>query len=62
MAFDLRFKLVFKRGPKVVAEVEGVRPVAPSEITLAELQDKVIETEAFIEKMTGLRCHIEQIA
>jgi hypothetical protein len=55
----LAFRITFKKGPKVVAVVEGDGKDA-GELTVAEVTDKVIETEQFLERLTGLRVHIEQ--
>jgi len=57
---ELKFKLTFKQGVQDVAVIIGVRDVKGSEITLAEL-DRIPEVEAFIEKLTGLRLHIDQV-
>ena len=56
----LQFKITLKRGQKTVAEVEGfdVRDDLP---TVADVTAKIFETEQHIEKLTGLRCHIEQV-
>jgi hypothetical protein len=54
----LRFNVVFKRGARTVHEIEGIREVDGDDITVGELGEKVIQTEQFLEKLTGLRCHI----
>jgi hypothetical protein len=51
-----RFTLTFKRGVKVVAEVQGA-DVDLSAFTLGETAG-IIQTEQFIERITGLRLHI----
>lgn len=58
----LQFKLTFKQGTKTVAEVIG-REDCPNaaNLTLEELHDGVVKTEQFVEKLTGLRLHIEQV-
>lgn len=56
----LKFKLTFKRGPKVVSEVDG-HEVDTGDLTVADCYERIIETEQFIEKLTGLRLHIEQV-
>ena len=56
----LAFKITFKKGTKVVAEVMGDGKDA-GDLTIAEVTEKVTETEAFLEKLTGLRVHIEQV-
>ncbi len=60
---ELQFKVTFKRGAKVVAEIPGMTlpPAVAGALTIGELVEKVRETEAFLEKLTGLRTHIEQV-
>jgi hypothetical protein len=58
----LQFKLTFKAGTKTVAEVLGREDVVDaSNLTIEEVVEKVQATEQFIEKLTGLRVHIEQV-
>ena len=58
----LQFKLTFKQGTKTVAEVLGRESHDPaSTITIGEAVEKVTETEQFLERLTGLRVHIEQV-
>lgn len=57
---QLKFKITFKRGLKIVAEVTGDAKDA-SDLTVGEVVERVIETEAFLEKLTGCRVHIEQV-
>lgn len=56
----LKFRLVFKRGQQVIATVTG-EEVDTDRVTIQDVTDKVIETEHFIERLTGVRCHIEQV-
>ena len=58
----LQFKMTFKQGTKTVAEVLG-RPdvVDAGNLTIEEVVEKVVSTEHFLEKLTGLRVHIEQV-
>lgn len=62
----LKFKFVFKKGLQTIATVTG-REVnfdldpESSRKNIAGISDKIIETEQFVEKLTGLRCHIEQV-
>ena len=58
---ELRFRLVFKSGTKVIATVEGQRDVRAGDLTVAEVVEQVQQTEQFIEKLTGYRLHIEQV-
>lgn len=60
---ELQFKITFKRSLKTVAEIQGT-PLPPSvanNLTVGELVEQVHETEEFLEKLTGLRVHIEQV-
>ena len=56
---DLQIKITFKQGPKMIAEIIGVRNVPGGFLTVEEVSEKVIETEQFLEKLLGLRAHIE---
>jgi hypothetical protein len=56
---QLQFNLTFKRGPKTVATIEGQRTVDAGQLTVAEMSEKIPEVEQFIEKLTGVRLHIE---
>jgi hypothetical protein len=58
---ELRYRLVFKSGTKVISTIEGQRDVPAGDLTVAEVVEKVMETEQFIEKLTGYRLHIEQV-
>lgn len=57
----LQFNVTFKRGTKTVAVVEGQRVIDAANLTIAEVVENVTEAEAFLEKLTGLRVHIEQV-
>ncbi len=56
----MKFKLTFKYGPIEVAKVIGVREHSTDRLSLKDVTDGVIEAEQFLEKLTGLRVHIEQ--
>lgn len=58
----IRFKLTFKSGPNVVATVDGVREVDGDIVTVQDVTEGVIAAEQLLEKLTGLRVHIEQVA
>jgi len=59
---ELRYRLTFKRGMKTLAVVEGEPSKTVAEtLTIAEAVEKVLETEQFVEKLTGIRLHIEQV-
>ena len=51
--------LTFKQGPEAVATIRG-RPFDKEamQATVANLTEQVIETEQFLERLTGLRTHI----
>jgi hypothetical protein len=51
-----RFTLTFKRGVEVVAEFQGA-DVDLSAFTLEEMAG-ILQTEQFVERITGLRLHI----
>jgi len=57
----MQFKLTFKQGTKTVGEVVGRENPDAGNLTISEVTEKVVETEQFIEKLTGLRVHIEQV-
>ena len=58
----LQFKVTFKQGTKTVAEIIGRDDAAESgTLTVADLTENVIKTEQFLERLTGLRVHIEQV-
>ena len=57
----MQFKLTFKQGTKTIGEVTGRENPDAGNLTISEVTEKVIETEQFIEKLTGLRVHIEQV-
>lgn len=56
----MRFNIIFKKGMETVARVEGIRDVAKEDLTLSELE-KAIQTEQLLEKLTGLRVHVEEV-
>ena len=58
----LQFKLTFKQGTKTVAEVTGLENrIEAANLTIEDVTENVIKTEQFIERLTGLRLHIEQV-
>lgn len=59
---QLQFEVVFKQGTKEVARVTGRRNPDAASLTIADVTERVIETEQFLEKLTGVRCHINQVA
>lgn len=57
----LKFKITFKRGTKTIAEVTGLDEVPVDRLTVGDMVERVTDTEQFLDKLTGLRCHIEQV-
>ena len=54
----LKFKLTFKLGPEIIATVEGrERPM--DALNVGDITQRIIETEQYLERLTGLRVHIE---
>ena len=54
----VRYKLTFKLGSEIVATVEGrERPM--DALNVGDITQRVIDTEAYLERLTGLRVHIE---
>ena len=56
----LAFMITFKRSTRIVAEVEGYAKNLDA-LTVEDITSKVPETEQFLEKLTGLRVHIESV-
>jgi hypothetical protein len=61
MPLQIGFKVTFKKGPKVVAEIKSTDTAKFTELTIGEVAEKVIQTEQFLEKLTGYRVHIETV-
>jgi hypothetical protein len=58
----MQFRLTFKSGTKTVGEVTGLENrIEASNLTVEDLVENVIKTEQFLERLTGLRVHIEQV-
>ena len=54
----LKFRITFKFGPEVIAIVEGrERPIGA--LIGADITYRIVETEQYLERLTGLRVHIE---
>ena len=59
----LQYRLTFKQGTKTVAEVTGLADrIDAASLTVEDVVERVTETEQFVEKLTGLRLHIEQVS
>lgn len=61
---QLQFKITFKSGQRVVSTIEGyqLKTEDAGKMTLADVTENVIKTEQFLERLTGYRVHIEQVA
>ena len=57
----MQFTVTFKQGTKTVAEVMGRENPNAGELTINEVVEEVAKAEQFLEKLTGLRVHIEQV-
>lgn len=53
----MKFRLIFKQGLVVIAEISGVRDFPPPTIEISTAED-VITCEQVIERLTGLRVHV----
>jgi hypothetical protein len=58
----VRFKLTFPGTLEIPTVVILGRELDPQSISMQDVTDKVIETEQYIEKITGRHVHIEQVA
>lgn len=59
----VRYKMTVKNGPKTVATIEGREGgVDASRLTIGDVVEGVAEAEALLERLTGLRFHIEQMS
>lgn len=57
----MRFQIVVKRGNVTTSLITGLPDVVNTDtLTVADVQ-KIPEVEAFLERLTGLRFHIEQL-
>jgi hypothetical protein len=54
----LKIKLTFKQGSKTIAVVKGIE-VPSKGTTDKELYDTIIAVERGVERLTGLRLHVE---
>ncbi len=55
----MKFTITVKKGLCTKAYIKGTKDVKKHELSVEDL-DKVIQTEAFLEKLTGLRFHINE--
>lgn len=56
-----RFNVTFLEGVRRVARIEGKVDLTPDELTVADVNGVVL-LEQQLEKLTGYRVHIEQVA
>lgn len=54
----MTFKIKFIRGMLTIATIDGIRELNKDEVTMGDVE-KLIETERFLEKLMGLRVHID---
>ena len=54
----MRFTLTAKSGPATVAHITGIKEVNYRDLTLEDMA-KIPETEAFLERLLGLRFHLD---
>lgn len=54
----MKFIIKFLYGVRIVGEVEGLKEINENEITVGDVQ-RLLETEKFLEAITGLRVHID---
>lgn len=57
----MRLRIVFKKGVDTVEVVEGTIDVNKDTLTLAELELLVTTVPQLLEKVTGLRVHINEV-
>lgn len=55
----MKFRITFKSGLETVAVIDGVIRLKHEQVTVADFES-ILGTEMFLEKLTGLRVHIEQ--
>ena len=54
----MRFKIKFLHGTETIAMIEGIKILHKHEITMEDVE-MLIKTEKFLEKLIGLRVHID---
>lgn len=57
----LRFRVTALSGPKRLAQIDGILDVDPAGITLEDMR-QVILCEQLLERLTGVRFHIEEVS
>lgn len=56
----MKLRLTFLHGPAVVATVEAIQELDRDTLTVADME-AIIPTEQLLERLTGLRVHIEEV-
>ena len=56
----MRFEVIFKEGMSEIATVRGIKDIPSEEIGTVEFV-ALLSAEQFIEKLTGLRVHINEV-
>jgi hypothetical protein len=54
----IRFDITVKSGAKTLAVVAGLDK-DPESLTVDDIGERIIETEQFLERLTGLRFHLD---
>ena len=57
----MRFHVVVKQGVETLADVKGREDVITTDTLSVEDVQRIPDVEAFLERLTGLRFHIEQL-
>lgn len=57
----MKFNVTFKSGPSTIATVIGIHEVERENLTLGELEQVATVIEPLLEKLTGLRVHVDQV-
>ncbi len=58
---EIRFQIVVKEGVNTTATIQGRERVLTAETMTVGDAQRIPEVEAFLERLTGLRFHIEQM-
>jgi stage III sporulation protein SpoIIIAA len=53
----MKFDVIFKKGTKAIVTIEGYN--IANLVLNDEVTNKIVETEQFLERLTGYRVHIE---
>ena len=57
----MKFEIVFKKGLHVVSEIKGVKDLRQFDLTVEEVEKLVTEVPTLLEKILGLRVHINEV-